>query len=412
MKRFLWLRGPAGVGKSAIIQTLAEHLADSQRLGASLFFSRPNGRANPQQVFPTIAYQLATLNLEYREYIANILRQDPLSLEKAMSDQFQLLIVEPFVERKLKVSECDLLIAIDGLDKCDGDPVQDGSNLTKHRSRTSEEVHRELMWLISNFVQNHPFIPFIWIIASRPEVHIKAVFSSNLFKDSFVEEDIPVDSEEACQDVERFLHASFTKVREDYPEYFDGTLWPTHQQFLLITKAASGLFVFAEVVVRFIRDSRVGNPIAQLKYVLSAISKLNLAQNNSNPLAVLDAIYATILAKIPSDTLDNTKKLLQLLIFANHAYSRVDEFHFKYMYEYLGMNREDAISAFRHLHSVISFSQVTRKDENRPRFYHASFQDYLMNPSRSFQYSISTGSSFVSDLFQTHLLDMFGRSGV
>ncbi|KAF9450239.1 hypothetical protein P691DRAFT_726348, partial [Macrolepiota fuliginosa MF-IS2] len=58
-KKLLWLRGLAGVGKSAIIQTVAEKLADQGRLGASLFFSRTNGRRDPRQVFPTLAYQFA-----------------------------------------------------------------------------------------------------------------------------------------------------------------------------------------------------------------------------------------------------------------------------------------------------------------------------------------------------------------
>ncbi|KAF9442214.1 hypothetical protein P691DRAFT_501514 [Macrolepiota fuliginosa MF-IS2] len=55
-KRLFWLRGLAGVGKSAIIQTVAEKLSDQGRLGASLFFSRTNGRRDPRQVFTTLAY--------------------------------------------------------------------------------------------------------------------------------------------------------------------------------------------------------------------------------------------------------------------------------------------------------------------------------------------------------------------
>jgi len=53
-KALLWLNGPAGVGKSAVIQTVAESLAESNSLGATLFFSGLNDRNDPQRVFTTV----------------------------------------------------------------------------------------------------------------------------------------------------------------------------------------------------------------------------------------------------------------------------------------------------------------------------------------------------------------------
>lgn len=46
-QRLLWLNGPAGVGKSAVIQTFAESLAESGSLGATLFFSKLKDRKDP-----------------------------------------------------------------------------------------------------------------------------------------------------------------------------------------------------------------------------------------------------------------------------------------------------------------------------------------------------------------------------
>ncbi|KAJ3565188.1 hypothetical protein NP233_g7800 [Leucocoprinus birnbaumii] len=54
--RMLWLRGPAGVGKSAIAQTFAERCAERDRLGATFFFSRPNSRDRLETVIPSLAY--------------------------------------------------------------------------------------------------------------------------------------------------------------------------------------------------------------------------------------------------------------------------------------------------------------------------------------------------------------------
>ncbi|KAJ6491008.1 hypothetical protein C8R45DRAFT_787670, partial [Mycena sanguinolenta] len=56
----LWLYGPAGAGKSAIMQTLARQLQNAGRLGGCFFFKRGDAtRGNGKTLFATIAYQLA-----------------------------------------------------------------------------------------------------------------------------------------------------------------------------------------------------------------------------------------------------------------------------------------------------------------------------------------------------------------
>ena len=56
----LWLHGPAGAGKSAIAQTVAETCAERGELAASFFFARiVAGRNALKYLFPTIAAQIA-----------------------------------------------------------------------------------------------------------------------------------------------------------------------------------------------------------------------------------------------------------------------------------------------------------------------------------------------------------------
>ncbi|KXN92364.1 hypothetical protein AN958_08380 [Leucoagaricus sp. SymC.cos] len=410
-KQLMWLRGPAGVGKSAIVQTLAETLSKTKRLGASIFFSRPNGRSNPQQVFPTLAYRLATIDDAYNAYIRELKHEDPLSLDKSMSEQFRLLFVEPFARRKLRKGQKDLLVAIDGLDECDGDPVSERASESLHRGRVAEEVQCEIVQLVSDFLQRHPSVPLIWVIASRPEKHLQAVFVAGDVKDSYLEEDIPVDSTEACRDAEKFLHTSFTKIQEKYPDIIPHGPWPSNEQFLLIAKAALGLFMFAEVVVRFIGDPAVGNPISQLSYVLSALAKLRHNTQRKNPLASLDAIYAAIMSRIPSDYLDNAKKLLPVLIHLQRHSVSIYTINFQGVYQLLKIAREDAFAALGHLHSVISFPHVRDLDETRPQVYHASFHDFLEDPSRSNEYAITRLKKLDAKLvFDYYISQIFGVS--
>jgi len=60
-----WMRGPAGVGKSAIAQTCAEKLKDTGHLGAAFFFTVKK-YDNPLCLFTSIAYQLTTALPDYR----------------------------------------------------------------------------------------------------------------------------------------------------------------------------------------------------------------------------------------------------------------------------------------------------------------------------------------------------------
>ena len=56
----LWLHGPAGAGKSAIAQTVADTCAGRNELAASFFFARAiASRNSAKHLFPIIAVQIA-----------------------------------------------------------------------------------------------------------------------------------------------------------------------------------------------------------------------------------------------------------------------------------------------------------------------------------------------------------------
>lgn len=389
-KKLLWVRGPAGVGKSAIIQTLAEALAKEGCLGASVFFSRPNGRNNPNQVFPSIAYQLAVQDASYKAYITDLMLKDPRSLEKSMKEQFRLLFVKPFIGKQLRNGSDVLVVTLDGLDECGGDPAERASDRARSRKRSSDYVQREIVELISSFVLEYPSVPLIWIIASRPEKYLQAVFYDEDVQLSFWEENIPVDSVEACLDVERFLHKEFMRIQRKYADHIaaDTTTWPSNEQFLLIARAASGLFIFAEVVIRFIDDPMVNNPVAQLSYVLHTISTISPSQNGRNPLAVLDVIYTEIISQIPPDMLEAAKKLIACIVHYDRRLIGLPT-HLCLICNCLGIRRDVAITILFHLHSVIYIPGVEDIGMARPRLYHASFRDFLEDASRSHEFSIA-----------------------
>ena len=85
---FLWLCGPAGAGKSAIAQTIAELLAKAGLLAAAFFFSRnAAGRNDKAPLVATLVYQLVTSIPEIRVHVLEALEVDPALFSRSIEAQ-------------------------------------------------------------------------------------------------------------------------------------------------------------------------------------------------------------------------------------------------------------------------------------------------------------------------------------
>ena len=119
---FFWLYGPAGVGKTAILQAIAEFLCSpsgsGQNFGGSFFFSRgKQGRDQGHFMFSTIAYQLALKVPGLRQHVNCIMELDATLHTKSMNVQLQTLIVNAFQDLS-PLPQHSYLVIIDGLDEC------------------------------------------------------------------------------------------------------------------------------------------------------------------------------------------------------------------------------------------------------------------------------------------------------
>ncbi|KAF5360722.1 hypothetical protein D9756_004659 [Leucocoprinus leucothites] len=369
-KKLLWLHGPAGVGKSAIMQTLAESEADSPKsiLGATLFFSRRDKRNDPRRVFTTLAYQLAVKYPLYRRYVVDLLSNDPRVVEKSPLEQFKWFFVRPFVQQNLlQEAQETVLILLDGLDECNGEAAQ-----------------RELVTLIGRFVLDNPTVPLIWVIASRPESHIQKAFSHPQVRNSYSALAVPINSTQGCADVEQYLRDKFDDIRLIYADCFPSTLpqWPSESDFLQIASRACGLFVFATTVIRFVEDENYGNPVSQLQAVLRAIEMAPSAGIEYNPFAALDILYTEIISSIPRQVLATTRKLL--------AFALVRYAPFGIACNWLGLTQADAYCALRKLQSILSIPPPEAvPHDGHLEVFHTSFLDYLLSPARSDSFSIN-----------------------
>lgn len=356
-QKMRWVVGAAGVGKTAIMQSIAEDPPPQVTLGASVFIAI-NGRNNGIKTITTIAYQLAAKCEPYRRFIRDEVTRDPAVLTKSITAQFQRLIVQPFIHEHLLDPSHRFLILIDGLDECDG-----------------QQVQQELLRLISHFCTNHPGSPLIWIVASRPERHITCIFDEVNVKLICEREEILVDTDEAREDTERYLRDQLAEIKAKTIPLRHLERWPSEHDFLQIARAADGLMVYASVAVKHIGDLRFGDPSSQLRNVLKIINA-NLDSQTRNPMAQLDALYLRIMTSPPGGITGNTRKLLVMLA------GEFDEC-FALECDFLAMTMAEAYSATHYFPSVVDIPDPEEAHTYNLRSLHKSFVDYLSDYTRS-----------------------------
>ena len=195
-QRVIWLNGPAGAGKSAIAQTIAERYKDN-RLAASFFFLRnTSDRGVTNRLFTTLAWQLAKSIPETRPNIESALQMEPLLYTKSINVQFDYLIVKVFenlLRDKPGLRPEKSLVIIDGVDEC-----------------ATEQDQKLFLTLIADALARTG-IPLRFLICSRPEAHIQETFDAENMKR--LTRSVALDEKFAPNDdIRRYLEADFYKT--------------------------------------------------------------------------------------------------------------------------------------------------------------------------------------------------------
>ncbi|KAF5356098.1 hypothetical protein D9756_004381 [Leucocoprinus leucothites] len=373
-QRLLWYMGTAGIGKSAIAQSIAEELEKTGHLGGTFFFSRPGQINDPATVIPTLAYQLAMRNNTYKQIISQRLIDDPLILSKNHSTQFNKLIVEPFqiIATTSDTSLQDpLLIILDGLDECKG---------------TEEQC--ELVQLLLDHAERIKQFPLLWLIYSRPEWHFRTIVSDVDFSAACEKKEISVNDAEAQADARRLLEGELVKIRKQY-EGFLPAGWPPRQNVDRLCKAASGHLGYVSFMTRFIGDKDIGDPEKQLRICNRIASGLGVdGGTHVNPLEALDRLYTRVLSDVPATVLPVTMQILStnLNIFEGEVGLVQDQV------DYLLLTQASYYGALKSLHSVLFVPPPSKASSEALQFYHASFTDFLRDPTRSGKFHISKGT--------------------
>ncbi|KAF5341831.1 hypothetical protein D9611_001351 [Ephemerocybe angulata] len=296
--RLLCMTGPAGAGKSAIQQTIAERCADLGILAASFFFAAADDTRNDAfPVVPTIAYQLSLASPSLRSSISAVVSRDPLIFTRSIEKQMKLLIVDPVVRQRANMDIVDMpyVILIDGLDEC-----------------KKEERQVELLAAIDSCLLSNDLLPFRVFIASRPEIVIYNALqpSGHLYHASYhIQLDDKYDPD---SDIARYLRRRFHEIaRRCLDPRAKSPAWPGDAVLDTLIRCASGQFIYAATVIRYVQGLR-GSPVDRLNTILS------WSQDSpaGNPLASLHDLYRQILLRARNNyrSIDGSREDLMVLI--------------------------------------------------------------------------------------------------
>jgi len=360
------------------MQTISDILnRDSQfnhLFAASFFFGRgKDGRDKADYLIPTIAYQIAISSPRIRQLINKALIRDPFILDKSIDAQLRYLITNPLrqVAHELSPSGCfhSPTVFIDGLDESDGHDSQ-----------------RHILNAISTAVfTDH--IQLRFLVASRPEPQISETFSTQpLYQCHY---HITLDND-CYEELEQFFRSQFDEMRErrvdllsvEYP-------WPSEADLSTLVYRASGQFLYASTVVRFV-DSDMAHPTHQLALIL---------QGQSAAFSNMDDLYTQILEScLCQESLPRFLSTIlcsgNLLTVANFA-------------DVSGLRRDNVLLVLRCLPAIIRVGWLRQQDlpDGWPlqefmqiyspavKVHHISFLEFLVDEGRSKKFHVNRSTA-------------------
>jgi len=370
----LWIRGPAGHGKTALEFTIAEMCEREGLLIASFFFSnRIASCSDGSLLFPTLAALLIQAFPSTKRDINKAICNDPHIFDKALETQMRALILEPLkhlatIPRFLDAvmfrwALYPTLIVIDGLDEC-----------------ASLEVQDEIIGCLGDLVQQLR-LPLRFLIASRPEPNLCEAFdklqarlSGNSLSKLVLTEDA-----QSRRDIQIYFEGKFNELRARH-----GYLpmeWPGTDIVMWLVDKASGQFIYATTIIIYI-SSPDDRPDDRLDVVL----KLLETPAGDAPYAPLDQLYSHTVLSVR-----HRKEVLLILGQLILAENMSDEEDIlgspsnstsqRRIEAILNLHVGDAERLLNSLHSVINIGKDLK-------LLHTSFKDFLLDPSRAKDFAV------------------------
>ena len=345
-----WLNGPAGYGKSALSQTIAERYADQGRLLGSFFFLRGAGdRSHISCLIPTLAHQISISVPATKRLIARALEEDCTLLDSSVSivHRFRRLITNPLcsISTLFSHSAKSKILVIDGLDECD-DKVQ-----------MAEFI--EMLMDMSRRDQ----LPFRIFLTSRVEEHIRKRFSDA--RAQSVLYCIDLDAFDARPDIRLYFLQEFGRIYDQNLPIMQRIpqAWPSSRALSVLLNKAGSSFMFAATLVRLVREAPMPYKVLQevVDFGLNGLDPLyKQVLSSASQTPAFHQLIGTIMILQTNQSINSLSSLLDI----------------------------QAAEIVLELLKVQSIVKIPGDDNELIMLYHTSLRDFLTIKSRAGNYFI------------------------
>ncbi|KAG2018621.1 hypothetical protein CC2G_008040 [Coprinopsis cinerea AmutBmut pab1-1] len=301
--------------------------------------------------------------------------------------------VQEAIRRNVPTDDWGRLISIDGLDEC---------------KREDQNKQREILKTIDKvFFARGVKFPFLIALSSRPEAPVREALES-LFTGHLIHIDLNDEKYQASADILEYFRQEFEKIRTLHK--LPNADWPCSTELQSLVANASGQFIYAATVIKFIAKGRMRLD-ERLKMVLLLGNDSTIAQN---PLQLLDQLYKKILqlaqnkyAETANEVVDHLAvvKMVRYIALAKKERllsddRKVEEWRvedqelavtklewptqqaaFK---KFLDVKEETLHATFYDIHSLV--------DTKTWAFYHRTLTDFLSDKNRCEEHFVSPES--------------------
>ncbi|KAF8798341.1 hypothetical protein BYT27DRAFT_7218575 [Phlegmacium glaucopus] len=361
---FMWLYGPAGAGKSAIAQTIAELCYELGFLAASFFLSRTSAsRSDHSRLIATLTYQLCLSIPEIRSYVEDVVDLDRNIFGLSIETQLRKLIIEPLshlhdnlIQRHGRIRP--MLIIIDGLDQC----------------ASSVSVQRSVLRILAEKLP----IPMLFLVASRPEPHIRGFFTAEPMA-SITTSLALDDSYQPDDDIKVFLEAKFDVIKKVHPlKHQLPESWPPPVDIDHLVRKSSGQFIYASTIMKYIESPRHW-PTDRLGIILGIMKS-----GGDTPFAALDELYTDVFSSVGET--NAVLEVLSVLVLVQTRYILKSP---ALIEDLLGLRRDELKITLIDLHSILDVP--FEGDAGEVRVLYTSLAEFLLDQTRSGNYHIDQG---------------------
>lgn len=235
-RNFLWLTGDPGCGKSAVTASIARECKDKHILWAQFFINRNNDdTTKPNSYFPSIARQFADRSSDVQCAIHDAILEKPSLMDGIGVDQATKLFIDTIGVACSLHPNLPVVVVIDGLDETD-------------RSRLKETA--TVFSRLFEALREHPNAKVF--ISSRTEDDIRSPFARTMSDRRVKHIHLDTSAQSSIDDVAAFLRRRVTQIVEDNDLNWE--VWPGEERLRILTIRASGLFIWAVTVAKFLQE--------------------------------------------------------------------------------------------------------------------------------------------------------------